>query len=264
MSDVGKRTAAGKFAVCALATVAVITALQNSASAIHRRGRIAHGCVAGADVMAYDRGSCGLASGVASNPVGFGFGGYNYGGYPLYGYAQYLPAAYDGYGAVGYSQAMPPGLPGGYGSGVGVTANLGAATAEACLTGFVPVDGAANCQVELSAGACRRSMRQMWTAMARLTWVYLPLPVPLWGCYGDILGEESVSDLIEGIGQGVSEEALPAETVEPQSDAAEPMPEAARSRNKKLNIDGLTPETLDGPTMTDEGPSLRFLLEREL
>ena len=78
--------------------------------------------------------SCGLAPGVGSNPVGFGFGGYNYGGYPLYGYAQYLPAAYDGYGAVGYTPTMPVGLPGGYGSGVGITANLGVRVgAEALL-----------------------------------------------------------------------------------------------------------------------------------
>jgi hypothetical protein len=264
MSDVWKRTAAAKFVFCALAVVVVIAALANSASAIHRRGRIAHGCVAGADVIAYDRSSCGLAPGVASNPVGFGFGGYNYGGYPLYGYAQYLPAAYDGYGGVGYSQAMPAGLPGGYGSGVGVTANLGAATAEACLTAFAPVDGAADCPAELSAGDCRHAMRQVCSAMARLTWVYLPLPIPLWGCYGDMLGDEAGANLTERIGEEVREESLPAETVQPQNDDQEPMPEGARSRNKKLSIDGLTPETLEAPAMTDEGPSLRFLLERDL
>jgi hypothetical protein len=264
MSGVWKRTAAGNLLLCGLAAVVVIAALANSASAIHRRGRIAHGSVAGADVIAYDRSSCGLAPGVASNPVGFGFGGYNYGGYPLYGYAQYLPAAYDGYGAVGYSQALPVGLPGGYGSGVGVTANLGAASAEACLTAFAPIDGAASCPTEFSAGAYRHTMRRMCDAMARLTWVYLPLPIPLWGCYGDMLGAEAGGQMIEGIGEGANEETLPAETVQPQSDSEEPMPEGARLRNKTLSIDGLSPETLEEPTMTEEGPSLRFLLEREL
>lgn len=259
MSCVWKRTAASNLLLCAFAAMTVTAAMAEQASAIHRRGRIAHGCVAGADVAAYDRSSCGLAPGVAGNPVGFGFGGYNYGGYPLYGYAQYLPAAYDGYGGVGYSQAMPVGLPGGYGSGVGVTANLAVASAEACLTGYAPAAADADCAAGVSPRAYRHCMRRMSSAMVRLTWVYFPLPVSLWDCYGDALGEAG-PELIDGF----SEEATPAEEVRPQVNVDEPMPKGARARNNNLSIDSLSPETLEAPDMTEEGPSLRYLLERDL
>ncbi|HEY2841350.1 MAG TPA: hypothetical protein VGJ26_19490 [Pirellulales bacterium] len=246
--------------LCGLLAIAIVSGLASSAGAIHRRGRIAHGMVAGADVVAYDR-PCALAPGISGNPVGFGFGGYSYGGYPLYGYAQYLPAAYDGYGAVGYTPAVAVGLPGGYGSGRGYTANLGVASAEPYLATYAPADVAAPC-AGLSPRAYRRYVRRMCSAMARLTWVYFPMPIPLLDCSEELLGDEAFAEEVEAT---PAEGAAQAEEVSPMLKADEPMPEGARSNNKRRKVDEpLLPETLEAPAVTEEGPSLRYLLERDL
>jgi len=268
---------------CGVAALLLAMLIADTATAIHRRGRIAHGSVAGYDVVAYDR-SCAVAPGSGYNPVGFGFGGYNYGGYPLYGYNQYLPAAYDGFGAVGYMPTMAVGLPGGYGGG-GYTANLAIGTAPTPYeAAYGPAEGLATPYAEspaLTPRQYRRYMRHFCGAMAQLNWVFLPTPVPLLDCYEGLLEDEAMQqegleESIEGI-DGI--ESSPAEEIRPQiefklqapvndlpqaSADRSPAEEASELSRSELGIDNLEPGVLAVPADNHEGPSLITTSEREL
>ncbi len=261
MSGVWKRVTAETFVLCGLTALLVTLALTNSASAIHRRSRVAYGAVAGYDAVAYDRSSA-VAPRTGYNPVGFGFGGYNYGGYPLYGYAQYLPAAYDGYGAVGYVPAMAVGLPGGYGSG-GYTANLAFGVAPTPFdAAYAPADMGEHCpaDVVLSRRAYRRYLRHVCGAMAKLNWVFLPMPLPLLDCYEEFLGDETGIEEVEGIREGEPT----AEELQPQSETNDQPPAGDAPGEETLSIDSLEPETLEAPASGDDGPSLESSGERSL